>query len=152
VRGFHGEYPRTLDTKNRVQLPAKWKKDLPEDLVFVPFTAHDEFRSVRLFSEEGFATFIEAIFAPEGGYQPNNQDHIDRRAYYSMEARQVQQDSVGRVVIPAELRDFANLDRELVAAGEWDYLSLWNPDVHRRYKEQAKAKAAFKPGRPPEMS
>jgi division/cell wall cluster transcriptional repressor MraZ len=141
VSGFCGEYPRTLDSKNRVQLPAIWKKGLPEDLMLVPFTAHDEFHSIRVFPKEGFATFLEAIFASDGGFQFGDQDHNDLRAAFTMDARQAPLDSAGRIIIPVELQELVGLDKDVVAAGEWDYLSLWSPEMHRRYKEQAKAKA-----------
>jgi MraZ protein len=139
---YLGTYPRTLDSKNRVQLPAKWNKDLPEDLVLVPYSARDTYRSVRVFSEEGFAIFMESIFASEGGFDQANPDHVDRRAHYSMEARQAQQDGTGRIVIPADLRSFANLDKDLIFAGEWDCVSLWSQDTHRLYMEHAKGKTA----------
>jgi MraZ protein len=144
VDSYVGEYPRTLDSKNRVQLPAKWKKGLPEDLVLVPYTARDEFFSLRVYSEEGFAAFMDSIFASDGGFDPSNPDHVDRRASYSMEARQTQQDSVGRIVLPAELRAFAQMDKDLVVAGEWDFISLWSRDMHEGYREHARVKAVFR--------
>jgi MraZ protein len=125
-----------------VQLPAKWKKDLPEDLVLVPYTARDKYRSVRVYSDESFTAFINSIFASEGGFDYSNPDHVDRRAYYSMEARQVQQDSAGRIVIPVDLREFASLNKDLVVAGEWDCVSLWDQEAHERYMGHAKGKAA----------
>jgi MraZ protein len=139
---YLGTHSRALDSKNRVQLPAIWKKDLPEDLVLVPYNARGTYRSVRVFSEEGFATFMESIFASEGGFDQANPDHVDRRAHYSMEARQVQQDSTGRIVIPADLRSFANLDRDLIVAGEWSCVSIWNQETHGLYMEHAKGKTA----------
>jgi MraZ protein len=142
VATYLGTYPRALDSKNRVQLPAKWKKDLPEDLVLVPYNARDTYRSVRVFSEEGFAAFMDSIFASEGGFDQANPDHVDRRAHYSMEARQAQQDSTGRIVIPSDLRSFANLDRDVIVAGEWDCVSLWNQDAHGLYMKHAKGKTA----------
>jgi MraZ protein len=144
VDPFLGDFPRTLDAKNRVQLPAKWKKDLPEDLVLVPYSARDKYPSIRVYSKKAFATFMSSIFASEGGFDPSNPDHNDRRAYYSFAAKEAQQDSVGRIILPASLREFAQMDKDLVIAGEWEFISLWGRDVFERYREHAKVKAVFR--------
>jgi MraZ protein len=140
---YLGKFPRALDSKSRVQLPATWKKDLPEDLVLVPYIAHEGLHSVRVYSNEGFAEFITSIFGSEGGFDANNRDHVDRRAAYTMDSYPVQQDGAGRILIPVELRTFAGLDKDLVAAGEWDFISLWNQDTHSCYRELAGSKTLF---------
>jgi MraZ protein len=44
-------------------------------------------------------------------------------------------DKQGRIGIPAVLREYAGLDREVVVIGVRDRLEIWNPDTWREYQE-----------------
>jgi MraZ protein len=36
-------------------------------------------------------------------------------------------DSQGRILVPGFLREHANLDKEVIVAGVFDYVEIWNP-------------------------
>jgi MraZ protein len=46
-------------------------------------------------------------------------------------------DKQGRIGIPAHLRDYAALERDVVVIGVRDRLEIWNPDRWREFQEDA---------------
>ncbi len=60
-------------------------------------------------SEEDVRDFIRFLFAEANDDVPDKQ---------------------GRVLIPTELREYANLGDEVVVAGVRDHLEVWNPEVY----------------------
>jgi MraZ protein len=51
-------------------------------------------------------------------------------------------DKQGRIGIPASLREYAALERDVVVIGVMDRIEIWNPDRWRDYSSGAQAKFA----------
>ncbi len=54
-------------------------------------------------------------------------------------ATDVVPDKQGRIAIPTHLREFANLDGDVVLAGQFDHIEIWNPDDYARRKGEGTA-------------
>ena len=116
---FVGTFEHTLDDKGRVVLPSTFRGQLP-DKGFI--SQLDQ--CLGLWTEDGFAEVAERLTekiregaAPQGAMRA-----------FSANAHEIRADSQGRVTIPQRLRDFADLQRDVVVIGNIGRIELWNPD------------------------
>jgi len=117
---FMGEYNHTVDTKGRLIVPSKFRESLGEEFVITKgldgclfVYSSDEwkvietkFREVSQFSKEArkFASFF---FAGAAACEVDKQ---------------------GRVLLPANLREFAGIEKEVVLAGVLNHIEIWSKD------------------------
>ena len=127
-----GEFRHSLDSKNRVFLPAKWREELG-DRVFITrgldkclyLMAQPEFEEMRRKIDE------RALEDPGA------------RAYsrvFFAKASEEQVDAQGRITIPANLKLAAGLDKEVVLAGTSTRGEIWDRAGFDAYQEEAMAK------------
>ena len=116
---FVGTFEHTLDDKGRLVLPSTFRSQLSEK----GFVSQLD-QCLGLWTEEGFADVAERLtekiregLAPQGAMRA-----------FSANAHEVRSDSQGRVTIPQRLRDFADLQRDVVVIGNISRIELWNPD------------------------
>jgi MraZ protein len=114
-----GEYEHTIDDKNRLTLPAKFRSGFADGVVLA-------------FSQDGCleayptAQYEETISARITAIDPISKEaKVMRRAYFSS-ANQTEMDKQGRVVLPAGLAQRARIDKDVVVAGLGDYLEIWD--------------------------
>jgi transcriptional regulator MraZ len=116
---FRGTFDHTLDEKNRVTVPAKFRSALSEGIVLA----------------KGVEACIE-VWRP-GDYDAYTDTVVGDRNPFSPEARQLTRfmaanahdtelDTAGRVGIPDFLRQHAGLGKEVVVAGAGDRLEVWD--------------------------
>lgn len=127
--GFTGTYEHTLDTKGRVIVPARFRERLADGLVLAP----GQDRCIEIYPVDAFARRVE-----EWRARPRE----DRRVRSFLRvllsgAHEDTLDSQGRVTVPPRLRDYADLDRELVIAGADEHLELWDREAWERYLAEA---------------
>jgi len=118
-----GRATALFDAKGRVSLPAKYRKILPEDLV-VTKSPDGELPALVLYPSEGFDRWMDEVLKEKGGNRSTNKnlDHIIEKYYQN--AEDVKIDSVGRILIPAELREYAEMDKEIIFSGVRDHLII----------------------------
>ena len=106
---FLGTYEPRLDDKARLILPAKFRAELADGLVLT----RGQERCLYVFSAEEFARVHEQMrAAPLSSKQAR--DYI--RVFLSGASDEVP-DKQGRITIPASLRSYAGLGRELAVIG-----------------------------------
>lgn len=130
---FLGTFTPKLDDKGRLILPAKFRDELAEGLV----VTRGQERCLYVFSEHEFAKMHDRIReAPINSKQ--GRDYL--RVFLSG-AHAEAPDRQGRFTVPATLREYANLERELVVIGAGSRAEIWNADAWRSYL--AEQEAAF---------
>ena len=122
---LNGEYRFKTDAKGRMSLPAKFRKVLSSELV-VTRDPEDEY--IMVFEAEAFDEWVVSLFesAFEGGYNPTNRMHQAYRRKLKSRALDVQVDSAGRIMLPAEQRDAVGIDRDVVIVGNTGYFEVWD--------------------------
>lgn len=111
-----GEYRHGLDAKNRIFIPAKLREELGQSLV----VAKDIREScLKIYSVEGWQAYI----APLKEQKRKLSEKIMRFLHASM--IQATPDSQGRIVLPAELVEYAGVEKNVVIVGCGDYAELW---------------------------
>lgn len=61
------------------------------------------------------------------------------KRYYFANAFDAQLDAQGRILIPANLRTFAELQKDVTVIGQLDHAEIWNSDKWRAYNDEIDA-------------
>ena len=130
---FLGTYTPRLDEKSRLILPAKFREELAEGLVLT----RGQERCIYVFSAREFERVHEQMrSAPLSSRQAR--DYI--RVFLSGASDEVP-DKQGRVTVPAPLRQYAGLDRDVTVIGAGTRVEIWDSESWNTYL--AEKEAAF---------
>ncbi|GAA4922523.1 division/cell wall cluster transcriptional repressor MraZ [Nesterenkonia massiliensis] len=125
---FLGTYTPRLDEKGRLILPAKYRDELADGLVLT----RGQERCIYVFSEQEFANVHQQMRqAPLTSRQAR--DYI--RVFLSGASDETP-DKQGRITIPAALREYAGLDREVTVIGAGDRAEIWDTAAWNSYLEE----------------
>ena len=120
-----GTYTPRLDDKGRLLLPAKFRGQLASGLVMT----RGQERCLYLLPMEEFRRMYEQIrLAPVTSKQ--SRDYL--RVLLSGASDEVP-DKQGRVSIPAPLREYASLDRDLAVIGMGTRVEIWDGPTWEAY-------------------
>ncbi|WP_309066352.1 division/cell wall cluster transcriptional repressor MraZ [Microbacterium sp.] len=122
-----GTHTPKLDDKGRVILPAKFREDLAGGIV----VTRGQERCLYVFSTAEFETLHERIRqAPLS----NKQARDFLRLFLSGASAEMP-DSQNRITIPAHLRQYAGLEKELVVTGVGAHAEIWDAAAWNAYLE-----------------
>ena len=121
---FAGEYYKSLDLKNRVNIPAKFRKALDpvNDKTFVITRGFD--RCLILYPIYEW-NIVEQQLSSLSSIRNKHRSFVRsvvRHASY------VQYDAQGRVIIPEDLKRFSSIEKEIVIIGMINKIELWAPE------------------------
>jgi MraZ protein len=119
---FLGEFEHTIDDKGRVAVPARFREEISEGLVLTRGFEH----CLQAFPRAVWQSLAERISALSLG---NEEARNLRRLLFSG-AAEVGFDRQGRILIPNNLRQYANLSEQVVIAGLNTHFELWS---HERW-------------------
>jgi MraZ protein len=120
-----GEYEHTLDDKNRLTLPAKFRRVFEDGCV----VARGFDGCLSAWTPEGWANYQESTLSTLN-LLSREQRQLHR--YLISGATDTTPDRQGRVLIPPTLLTHAKLGRDVVVAGVNDHLEIWDRDAWRR--------------------
>jgi len=128
---FLGTYAPKLDDKGRIILPAKFWSELESGVVIT----RGQERCLYVFSAREFETIHENLRqAPLTSKQAR--DFL--RLFLSGATNEVP-DSQHRVTIPAHLRSYAGLSKELTVIGAGTRAEIWDSAAWQQYYETQEA-------------
>ena len=130
---FIGEYRHTLDSKNRISLPAKFRKELGSSVVVTRGLDHCLF----IYGDKAWKNFSEKL----SGLGVGQSDTRAFNRFILAGAIEGEIDTAGRVLIPDFLRDFASLKNSLVLAGVGNRVEIWDEKSWDAYKRSVDDKA-----------
>lgn len=125
---FLGQYQHTLDDKNRLTVPARFRELLAEGA----FVTQGFDRNLMVLTTRAFEQVYERLNAM------NMADPAARllRRLILGNAYQLEIDKSGRVLLPQNLREFASLDGEVVLVGQGDYFEVWSPQAWQEQQQK----------------
>ena len=120
-----GEYRHQCDAKYRLRIPAKLKKELGENCVITKGNDGCLFLLPKV-EMDNILNKIEnlSIF--------NSQLQKPLRFLFSS-AVEVEEDNQGRFLLPANLREFAGITKDVVFVGVGNRAELWSEDRWNKY-------------------
>jgi MraZ protein len=125
---FIGEYSHNLDDKGRLAIPAKFRNELKKGAVVTRGLDNCLFLYTKT-EWEKLAVKLAAL--PIG---PSNSRAFSRLMLAG--AMDVETDKQGRVILPEYLRHFAGLKKEVVLAGLYSRIEIWDNEQWTNYKNQ----------------
>ena len=129
-----GEYEHTLDDKNRITLPAKFRAAFAAGVV-VTRGMDGCLYAYRL---EDWDKLVESRLA---ALDPLSQEGRRMHRFFFSGAAEAELDKQGRVMIPAALIEHAGLGRNVVVAGVRDHLELWDGAAWRKEMKEVEGSA-----------
>ncbi len=123
---FLGEYNHTLDDRGRVTLPRKIRQVVEErDVVLSRGFDACIFGFDKASWEREAAKNLEAPVTETRGRE--------LRRYLFAAAQRVEVDKLGRILLPAQLKEYARVSREVVVIGAGDHFEIWDTQTWEAY-------------------
>ncbi len=130
-----GEYRHTIDDKNRLSLPAKFRKEMGKRVVVTPGLDSCLF----IFTVNEWERISSRLSVSESSMLQADNRGFNR--YLLGRAVEVEVDAVGRMLIPERLRHRANLEASVVFVGVKDRVELWNEVAWDTYVGDVESRA-----------
>jgi MraZ protein len=120
-----GEYEHTIDDKNRLTLPAKFRRAFEDGIVVT--RGFDG--CVYAWTPEDWENYRASTLA---NLHPLSQEGRRMQRHFFSGASETTPDRQGRVSIPPALLAHAKLGRDVVVAGVNDHLEIWDRAAWKR--------------------
>lgn len=128
---FIGEYAHNLDDKGRLAIPAKFRRDLSKGAVVTRGLDNCLF----LYTKTEWEKLAEKLATLP--FSQSNSRAFSRLMLAG--AMDVDIDTQGRVVLPEYLRAFAGLKKNVVIAGLYSRIEIWDDSKWNAYKSATEA-------------
>jgi len=124
-----GEYLHTIDGKGRLIVPAKFREALGDKFIATKGLDHCLFvYPVAEWSE------LEQKLRTLPFTQPDVRAFV--RFFFSG-ATECEVDKQGRILLPANLREYANLEKDVILVGVSSRVEIWSQELWADYSRQA---------------
>ena len=122
---MNGQYAYNIDAKGRLFIPTKLRDELGGTLHVTIGQDH----CLSVYSDESWAAFMARL--KELSYNEVKK----LRALFAY-AADCEPDSQGRILIPAKLREYAGLTKEVVVVGSFDRAEIWSAERWNAEEEE----------------
>ena len=129
-----GEFEHTLDEKNRLTLPARFRESFPEGLV----VTRGMDGCLYAYARPDWERLVDSRLAT---LDPLSRDDRMIQRYFFSAAVEAAPDKQGRIQLPASLVEHASLGREVVVAGVHDHLEIWDRGAWRALVKEVEGRA-----------
>lgn len=123
-----GEYTHTLDPKKRLSLPAKFRQEIGKKVVLT----HGLDKCLFLYSVKQWEKIAEKLSELSTGQS----DTRGFNRFMLAGAVEIEVDSLGRILLPDFLKEFAELDEKVVITGVHNRAEIWNEGRWIEYKKK----------------
>lgn len=114
---FIGDAVHSIDDKNRLAVPVRFRSELADGL----YLTKGVDRCLYVLTPDGWSRLAERIAA-----LPSMQADVRRiQRHFFSGAVHLVPDKLGRIVIPQSLREYAQLQGEVVVAGVHSRIEIW---------------------------
>jgi len=121
-----GEHIHTLDPKKRLALPAKFRKELGKKVVIT----HGLDNCLFVYPMKEWVKVAEKL----AGLPMGQADTRGFGRFMLAGAVETDVDSIGRILVPDFLKEFADLKTQVAVVGVSTRVELWNEKVWQGYK------------------
>lgn len=125
---FRGHYEHSLDAKNRLSIPARFRASFSDGVVL----AKDPETCVAVWTPATHEAIIERAL---GGLNPMGSEYRKLSRFYQGNSFEIDLDASGRVTLPPTLLTHADVEKEVVVVGVGDHLEVWGKERWQREQE-----------------
>ena len=117
---FMGEYNHTIDAKGRLIIPSRFRDELGEN--FVLTRGLDGCLSI--YSQESWKAFEQKL----SSLPLASKEARTFTRFFVSGAAPCELDKQGRILVPATLREYAGLEKDVILAGNLDRIEIWSKE------------------------
>jgi len=130
---FRGQYTYSVDSKGRVSIPAKLRRQLSPEAndTFVMTQGTD--RCIDVYPLDQWQQFEQKLLNLNP-FKPQESKFIRMILQHATEDKL---DSQARILIPPNLLEYAKIEKEVLVLGALKKIELWNPKIYKEYIEQS---------------
>ena len=128
-----GEYTHSIDPKKRVSLPAKFRKEVGKKVIMT----HGLDNCLSIYTIKEWEKISEKL----SGLSMGQADQRSFNRFMLAGAVETEVDSVGRILIPDFLKDYAKLKTKVVLTGVHNHIEIWDEKMWRVYKQKIENQA-----------
>jgi len=123
---FRGTFDYSLDAKNRLTVPARFRAALSEGVVL----AKGLERCVAIRTPGAYDTYTQSALE---GFHPLSNEAQKLQRFFAANSLDTELDAAGRVMVPPFLLEHGGLSKEVVVTGAGDALEVWDRAVWADY-------------------
>ncbi|MBP6911617.1 MAG: division/cell wall cluster transcriptional repressor MraZ [Candidatus Pacebacteria bacterium] len=128
-----GEYTHTMDDKNRVSLPAKFRKEMGKKVILAPGLDG----CVSMYTEAEWKKFSTRL--SEGSVLRSDDRNFNRYIFGGAVESDV--DTSGRILIPDFLKEKGGLGTKISIIGVQNRAEIWNEKKWKEFKKSVESQA-----------
>ena len=128
---FLGNHPITVDDKNRIVIPSRWRQGLGGEVA----VQRSDKPCLTIIPQATWNAQYEKLLARSETDKLALRE-LEYLCQFTEEGQAV--DKAGRMVIPADVKGYFHLEGELLLTGTVDHLELWRREDHAEYYESSR--------------
>jgi MraZ protein len=128
MASFRGTFDYSLDAKNRLTVPARFRAALAEGVVMAKGTEP----CVALWTPKDYEAYTDAVL---GGLHPLSEEAEKLQRFFAANSHETELDAAGRVGFPSFLLEHAALHKEVVVTGAFNRLEVWDRGAWAAYND-----------------
>lgn len=128
---FIGEYQHNLDPKGRAAIPVKFRKELGAGAIITRGVE----RHLFIFGIKEWDVLAQKLMSLPIA-QANSRAFVRHLLAGAMD---VQLDRQGRILIPEYLRNYAGLKKQIVVAGLYNRVEVWDSASWKEYRSKTES-------------
>lgn len=132
---FRGSYDYSLDAKNRLNVPPRFRAAFSEGVVLLKWFEP----CVAVYPTAAFEAFTQGMLA---GLGPLSPDRSKLTRFFAGNAYDSELDGAGRVTLGPPLLSHAGIGKEVVVVGNLDRLEVWSREAWAGQQEALSAQVA----------
>ena len=129
MRMFLGEYNPNITEGSRISLPKKFREQISRAEVILSKGFE---KCIFVYDTQEWSSNVQKQVENLNGSL--NKSDLERYLYTSATESAV--DSQGRMVIPANLKDYAGIDTKTAVIGVGDHIEIWDQDKWQEHVEK----------------
>jgi MraZ protein len=130
---FLGEYIHIFDSKNRISVPSKFRKDLGRVVVVTRGLDH----CLYVYSRKAWEKEARVYAAEVNGSAARR----GLARLFLAGSSEAEVDKAGRMLIPEHLKSFASIKEKAVIAGVADRVEIWEERAWKKYSAEIERNA-----------
>lgn len=133
---FAGEFRHTIDAKNRIVIPAKFRTFIAEEedrkgFFILASPVRGEEHCLRLYTMGGWRKVVDTLrHKADGAKDPSRY-----LRFFASRAEFNALDAQSRITIPQKLMEYAGLKGDVLMVGNMDWIEVWNVNEYRAATE-----------------
>jgi MraZ protein len=126
---FRGTFDHTLDAKNRLTMPARYRSSLETGVVLA--MPVDQRPCVGVWRPDDYDEYSRRAL---DGLPPLSRQRAELERFFYGKSQDLELDKAGRVIIPSFLTEHAQLEKDVLVVGAGDRLELWSRELWQQHQ------------------